>query len=73
MKLKMAAYDLVVLENDIQERLETFSTLEKAIAYGKCLIDAGKERRWADKGRDGLSVSGPYKLRINPVFKQEKE
>jgi hypothetical protein len=45
MKLKMAAYDLVVLEDDIQERLETFSTLEKLVILGAMgLLGAGVYR-----------------------------
>jgi len=35
------------------------------------LIEAEEEVCWTDKGSDGLSVSGPYKLIINPDFKQE--
>ena len=73
MKLEMDAYDLVGLEGGIQERLGTFSTYEKAIAYGEGLIEAGEEERWADTRKDGLSVSGPYKLLINPEFKQDNE
>jgi hypothetical protein len=73
MKLVMEAYDLESLETSsgIQEFLGTFSTFKKAVDYGNCLIEAGEEVCWTDKGSDGLSVSGPYKLIINPEFKQE--
>jgi hypothetical protein len=73
MKLVMEAYDLESLETSsgIQELLGTFSTFKKAVDYGNCLIEAGEEVCWTDKGSDGLSVSGPYKLIINPEFKQE--
>lgn len=73
MKLEMDAYDLVALEQNIIERLGTFTTWEKAIDYGNCLIEAGEEVCWTDNGSDGLSVSGPYKLIINPEFKQENK
>ena len=73
MKLVMEAYDLESLETSsgIQEFLGTFSTFKKAVDYGNHLIEAGEEVCWTDKGSDGLSVSGPYKLIINPEFKQE--
>jgi hypothetical protein len=51
--------------------LGTFTTWEKAIDYGERLIEAGEEDGWAWEGHDGVSVSGPYKLLINPEFKQE--
>jgi hypothetical protein len=73
MKLEMDAYDLVALEQNIIERLGTFTTWEKAIDYGERLIEAGEEDGWAWEGHDGISVSGPYKLLINPEFKQEKK
>ena len=75
MKLEMDAYDLVALETSsgIHERLGTFSTYEQAVAYGEGLIESGEEDRWADSRKDGLLISGPYKLIINPEFKQETE
>ena len=68
MRLQMKAWDLVGLENGIQEHLGTFSSHRKAMAYGEYLITTGQEICWANATCDGLSVSGPYKLRINPEF-----
>jgi hypothetical protein len=73
MRLEMEAWDLVGLENGLQEHLGTFSSHRKAMVYGNYLITTGQEVCWANATRDGLSVSGPYILRINPVFKQEKK
>jgi len=72
MKLKISVYDLVAIEHSsgIQEHLATFTTMDKAVAYGELLIQASEETSWAGEGgKDGLSVSGPYILRINPKFK----
>jgi len=38
------------------------------MAYGEYLITTGQEICWANATSDGLSVSGPYKLRINPEY-----
>jgi hypothetical protein len=75
LKAGIDAYDLQSLETSsgIQELLGTFSTFKKAVDYGNCLIEAGEEVCWTDKGSDGLSVSGPYKLIIDPEFKREKK
>jgi hypothetical protein len=50
-----------------------FSTFEKAKAYGLHLVEEGGEECWADANSDGLAISGPYELVINPKIKKTKE
>lgn len=74
MKLKMMVYDLVALEHlsGGGEHLGVFSTFEKAKAYGLHLVEEGQEC-WSDANSDGLAISGPYELVINPKIKRKKQ
>ena len=73
MKLKMMVYDLVALEHSSggQEHLGVFSTFKKAKAYGLHLVERGE--CWADASSDGLAISDPYELVINPKIKRRKQ
>lgn len=71
MRLQIKAWDVVALEQGIEEHLGTFSSHRRAIAYGEYLITTGQISCWANKSRDGVAVSGPYKLQINPKFGEE--
>jgi hypothetical protein len=74
MKLKMMVYDLIAIERSSggEEHLGVFSTFEKAKAYGLHLVEEGEEECWADASSDGLAISGPYELVINPKIKKTK-
>lgn len=73
MKLKMMVYDLIAIERSSggQEFLGVFSTFEKAKAYGLHLVEGGE--CWADASSDGLAISDPYELVINPKIKRKKQ
>ena len=76
MKLKISVYNLVAIEHSsgVEESLATFTSMDKAVAYGELLIQSSEETCWAEEdGKDGLSVSGPQILRINPKFKLKEK